>query len=218
MSRIVVFGATGYAGSRIVAEAAARGHDVIAVSRTAPYSGSAPGVRAVTGTLYDPALLAQVAAESDVLISAIPSRSHDDGAALPDALPLLVQVATEAGVRVGIVGGAGSLLVAPEGPEIRIAYADALPAEAMPEINTHAEFLQALRTTPGTFDWFFVSPALSFGAHVPGERLGHYRVGGDVLLVDEQGTSAIGGDDFATAVVDEIEVPVHRRQRFTVAY
>lgn len=218
MSRIVVFGATGYAGARIVSEAAARGHEVVAVSRTAPYSGGATGVRAVTGTLYDPVLLTQLAAEADVIISAIPSRSHDDGAALPEALPMLVQVATEAGVRVGIVGGAGSLLVAPGGPEVRVAYADVLPAVAMPEINTHAELLQALRATPDDFDWFFMSPALSFGAHVPGERLGRYRVGGDVLLVDEQGTSAIGGDDFAVAVVDEIEVPAHRRQRFTVAY
>ena len=88
----------------------------------------------------------------------------------------------------------------------------------MPEIDTLAEFLETLRTTPPDFDWFFLSPALSFGAHVPGERTGSFRIGGDVMLTDASGISAISGADYAIAFVDEIEKPVHHRQRFTVAY
>ncbi|MFA7322930.1 MAG: NAD(P)H-binding protein [Candidatus Nanopelagicales bacterium] len=218
MSRIVVFGATGYAGSRIVAEAAGRGHEVTGVSRTSGAAAPAAGVAVITGSLYDADLVRELAQHADVLISAIPSRSRDDDKSLPEALPLLVEVAQKFGVRIGIVGGAGSLLVSEGGEEVRVKFAAALPQEAMPEINTHAAFLGALRETPSDVDWFFLSPGLSFGAHVPGERLGRYRVGGDVMLVDEQGTSAIGGDDYAIALIDEIEVPAHHRQRFTVAY
>jgi uncharacterized protein len=63
-----------------------------------------------------------------------------------------------------------------------------------------------------------VSPAALYGSFNPGERLRRYRVGGDVLLTDAEGKTMIGGEDFATAILDEIDKPVHHRQRFTVAY
>lgn len=217
MSKLVVYGATGYAGSRIVAEAAGRGHAVTAVARNIADAPQIDGVTYVAGSFYDASQMLELTKGADVLISAIHA-AGSDGESILDALPSLVQVAQTNGVRVGIVAGAGSLYVSEGGEQVRVAYASALPAEAMPEINTHADFLDALRQTPADVDWFFVSPALSFGSHIPGERTGTYRVGGDVLLTDEAGLSAISGDDYAIAFVDEIETPVHHRKRFTVAY
>jgi len=217
MSKLVIYGATGYAGSRIVAEASQRGHQVIGVARNVGDAPQLEGVTYVAGTFYDALLMSELTKGADVLVSAIHA-AGSDGESILDALPALVDTAQTNGVRIGIVAGAGSLFVAEGGEQVRVAYASALPAEAMPEINTHADFLEALRQTPSDVDWFFVSPALSFGAHVPGERTGQYRVGGDVLLTDESGQSAISGDDYAIAFVDEIEKPSHHRKRFTVAY
>ena len=81
-----------------------------------------------------------------------------------------------------------------------------------------ADVLAALRETTADVDWFYLSPAASFGSYSPGEATGHYRVGGDVLLADADGNSNISGADYAKAFVDEIEQPEHRRQRFSVAY
>ncbi len=78
--------------------------------------------------------------------------------------------------------------------------------------------LDDLRASPDSLDWFLVSPAATFGAHAPGVYRGEYRVGGDVLLTDDDGNSAISGADFGAAVVDEVVEPAHRRARFTVAY
>src|SRR3546814_13242114 len=72
--------------------------------------------------------------------------------------------------------------------------------------------------SPQGVGWFLVSPAIVFGSHAPGDATGHYRVGGYVVLRDDNGVSAISGADLAVAVVDEVEKPVHHRQRFTVAY
>ena len=78
--------------------------------------------------------------------------------------------------------------------------------------------LEDLRSSDEALNWFFVSPAGGFGSYAPGEATGHYRLGGDVLLVDENGESFISGADFALALVDEIVEPKHHRSRFTVAY
>lgn len=217
MSKLVIYGGTGYAGARIVAEAASRGHEVTAVARNVADAPAINGVSYVAASFYDTTTMLDLTKDADVLVSAIHAYSAD-GESIISALPTLVEVAQRNGVRVGIVAGAGSLHVSEGGEQVRVAYAASLPAEAMPEINTHAEFLENLRKTPADVDWFFVSPGLSFGAHVPGERTGNYRVGGDVLLKDATGVSAIGGDDYAIAFVDEIETPVHHRTRFTVAY
>jgi len=215
MSRIVVFGGSGYAGQLIVAEAVKRGHEVTSVTRSEPLLTIA-GARHICGSIYDVELLAQIASDAEVFLSAVPSQSG--GQRLPDALPSLIEICTQQGIRFGVVGGAGSLLVEEKGLELRVAFADVLPEESMPEINTHAELLQKLRESPSTFDWFFLSPALSFGAHVPGEHLHTYRIGGDVMLKDPDGNSAISGRDFADAVMDEIELLTHKRARFSVAY
>lgn len=213
MAKLVVFGATGYAGSRIGAEALRRGHEVVGVAR---HAGSVPdGVEAHQGSLHDEDLVARLAKDADVIVVATPARELD-GEKLIDAVPALARIARENGVRLSFVGGASSLLVAEGGP--RLFDTPEFPDEYKEEAGNHAAVLDLLREQPEGLDWFYVSPAAEFGAWTPGERRGEFRLGGDVLLTDENGKSHIGGDDYAIAYVDEIEQPKHRRARFTVAY
>ena len=213
MAKLVVFGGTGYAGGKIGAAALRRGHEVVGVARN---TGSVPeGVEAVQGSLHDEEFVSQVTKDADVVVVATPARAID-GRKLIDAVPTLARIARENGVRLSFVGGAASLLVADGGP--RLFDTPEFPAEYKEEAGNHAEVLGLLREQPEGLDWFYVSPAAEFGAWIPGERRGEFRIGGDVLVTDENGKSHIGGDDFATAYVDEIEQPKHRRARFTVAY
>lgn len=213
MAKLVVFGGTGYAGGKIGAEALRRGHEVVGIARN---TGAVPdGVEAVQGSLHDEEFVARVAKDADVIVVATPARAID-GKKLIDAVPALARIAHENGVRLSFVGGAASLLVAEGGP--RLFDTPEFPDEYKDEAGNHAEVLGLLREQPEGPDWFYVSPAAEFGAWTPGERRGGFRVGGDILLTDENGKSHIGGDDFATAYLDEIEQPKHHRARFTVAY
>ena len=216
MARIVLFGATGYAGSRITAEALHRGHSVTAVARR--HAALDAGVRMIIGSLYDPELVNSLTARADALACAITSGPDDEGHTLPHALPIMVAAAHSNGVRIGVVGGAGSLLLSEGGAQVITKLEAIAPPDKVRDIKLHAEFLQGLRRTPEDVDWFYLSPPTGFGANAPGERRGHYRIGSEVLLTDERGNSAISGEDYAMAFVDEIERPRHRRQRFTVAY
>jgi putative NADH-flavin reductase len=213
MAKLVVFGATGYAGGKIGAEALRRGHEVVGVAR---HTGSVPdGVEAHQGSLHNEEFVAGLAKDADVFVVATPARPID-GKKLIDAVPGLVRIARENGVRLSFVGGASSLYVAEGGP--RLLDTPEFPDEYKEEAGNHAEVLYLLREQPADLDWFYVSPAAEFGAWVPGERTGEFRVGGDVLLTDENGKSFIGGDDYAIAYVDEIEQAKHNRERITVAY
>jgi len=218
MTRIHILGGTGYAGAYITHEAAKRGHQVVSFSRSRP-AEIAPGVTYTTGDASDDAFLASVFDDDpDVVISALSPRGALEGEGkLRAILRKTAGIAAERGVRFGVIGGAGSLLVEPGGP--RFVDTPAFPEIAIPEASELAGVLDDLRAFENDWlDWFLVSPAPQFGSHAPGEALGHYRVGGDVILADENGLSAISGADFAVAVVDEIEKPTHRRKRFTVAY
>jgi len=219
MARLVLFGATGYAGSRILAEATNRGHHVTAVARnieTIPTGCSS--IRTVVGSMYDPALVDELSTEADVLIVAITSGPDENGNTLPDALPNLIDAAERNQVRIAVVGGAGSLLLSEGGERVVTRLEFVAPPDKLRDVKLHIEFLEKLRQVPNDVDWFYLSPPAGFGAHVPGERLGRYRVGSDILLIDEQGNSAISGEDYAIAFLDEIERPRHHRCRFTVAY
>jgi putative NADH-flavin reductase len=133
--------------------------------------------------------------------------------------PALAQLASEAaaaGVRLGVVGGAGSLLVAEDGPTL--VDSGALPEEARAEARMMTNILSDLRSDDGSLDWFLVSPAIVFGDFAPGETLGRYRIGGDVLLPGPNGPSELSGSDFGLAFIDEIQHPAHHRQRFSVAH
>lgn len=214
MARVKVIGGTGYAGSNIVREAVTRGHDVTSYSRKLP-ENPVDGATYVTGSVLDHSFLVQAVSDADIVLEAVSPRGEMVGK-VEGVLGQLIELTRESGVRLGVVGGAASLLVAPGGPKLM--DAGSFPAEILPEAKTGEALLTALRASDQELDWFYVSPAGGFGAWVPGEATGKFRIGGDILLVDDAGESNISGADLATAVVDEIETPAHSRQRFTVAY
>jgi uncharacterized protein len=213
MATIAIFGGTGYAGGAIRDEALRRGHTVISVSRKGAEQADRPGLIPRQGNLHDPALVDHMAAEADVLAVAIRA-AEQDGVRLADLVGLLAKAAAEHGSRLGFVGGAGSLRVSEGGP--RVVDLPTFPEAHKGEALGQADVLAALRESRA--DWFYLSPAASFGSSNPGEATGRYRIGGDVLLADGDGNSNISGADYAKAFVDEIEQPEHRRQRFSVAY
>ncbi|YCN57781.1 NAD(P)-dependent oxidoreductase [Rhodococcus erythropolis] len=212
MSKIAVFGGNGFAGSAIAKEAASRGHEVTVVARSAQ---SGTDTNAVQGSVHDNTIVEQITADNDVVVVAIPAREID-GKRLLDAVTPLADAAARNGARIAVVGGAGSLLVAEGGPRVVDTpdFPDAYKGEAL----AHADVLDALRATDSNVDWFYVSPAAAFGAHAGVAPQGSFQLGGDILLTDAEGNSAIAGEDYAHAFVDEIETPAHRRQRFTVAH
>ncbi len=214
MTRITVLGGTGYAGSAIVAEAAARGHDVVAFSRSAAEK-THDNVVSVTGSALKREDLELAIADSEVVVCALaPAGELEDR--FEEVVREIAGLALARGIRLGVVGGAGSLLATPDGPEVY--DTPEFPAQFRPHSLISGTVLKALRGSDPALDWFVLSPPLGFGKWAPGEKRGTFRVGGDVLLKDDEGGSTISGADFAVALVDEIERPAHRRARFTVAY
>lgn len=213
MARITILGGTGYAGGRIAREAASRGHQVTTVSRGTP-SEPIEGVAHRTGDVTDETFLAELLDDADVVVNALAARGSMLGRVV-EVSRALVRLATEKGVRLGVVGGAGVLKVSEDGP--RLIDTDGFPEQAKPEASEMIEVLGLLENSDESLDWFYLSPAAGFGDFNPGERTGSYRIGGEVLLTDGEGGSDISGDDYALAFVDEIETPRHRRARFGVA-
>ncbi len=212
--KIVLFGATGTIGTRILKEALSRGHEVTAVSRNpSKLQIDDSRVQKVVGDVLEADDVARVAAGNDSVVSAVgPSRAGGDPKMLIDSIKSLHTGLVRAKVkRLIIVGGAGSLEVAPgklliDTPEF--------PAAWKPLASAAGEALKKIRKIDD-LDWSYLSPA---GLIEPGERTGRYRTGLEQLVVDEGGKSYISAEDYAVALLDELETPHHLRQRFTVAY
>lgn len=200
--KVALIGAGGNAGQRILAELSARGHTVLALARTPSKVPALPGVEVRALDANDAEAVQAAVAGQDAVISAIKFKEAD--------LPAMVAAIQAAGVtRFLTVGGAGSLWVT---PGVREVDGPGFPEHVKPEARAGGAFLDFLRTTQD-FDWTFLSPSRIFE---PGERLGHYRVGQDDLLFDADGRSWISMEDYALALVDELENARHVRQRFTV--
>jgi uncharacterized protein len=212
--RLVIFGASGLLGTRLVTEALDRGHGVTAVARDAARLDDRDGrVHLAAGDATDPDSVAKVAAGQQVAVSAV--TQHQAPEMLVDAARALLEGLARAGVpRLISVGGAGSLEVA---PGQRLVDTPDFHDEWKPEALAAAEALQVFQKADGDTPvaWSFVSPGALLA---PGERTGRYRLGGDRLLADETGRSHISMEDFAIAILDEVEEPKHPRQRFTAAY
>lgn len=201
---VALVGATGNVGSRLLAELLRRGHTVTAIVRNPERVPIRPGVTAKRGDVADKAGLAALLAGHDAAVSAVRFTDSDPR--------LLIGAVKAAGVpRYLVVGGAGSLEVA---PGLKLMDAPSFPAQYRPEALGGAAFLDTLRAETD-LDWTFISPSALF---VPGERTGKFRLGGDQLLTDAEGKSRISFEDFAVALVDELENPAHSRGRFTVGY
>lgn len=201
---VALIGATGHIGSRLLAELAGRGHQVSAIVRNPEKVPALPGVTAVKGDVFDRDGLAALLAGHDAVISAVHFSASDPA--------ILIAAVKQSGAkRYLVVGGAGSLEVA---PGTRLYDTPEFPAIYLDEARKGGAFLALLEQEPA-LDWTFLSPSALIQ---PGERTGKFRLGLDQLLVDANGNSAISTEDFAVALVDELEKPAHRRRRFTVGY
>ena len=214
MARITILGGTGYAGAAVVAEGQRRGHEVVAVSRTAPTSPIA-GVEYVTGSALDSGILDRVVPGSDVVVEAVSPRGDMAGQEEGLVDELIARI-TGTPTRLGVIGGASSLLVREGGPRLFDAHRP--PPEVLPEVETGMRVLETLQHSAEALDWFYLSPPAEFGAWVSAPDTGSYRLGGDILLTDDDGRSVISAADLARAIVDEIETPAHHRRRFHVAH
>ncbi|HEX7660944.1 MAG TPA: NAD(P)H-binding protein [Pseudonocardiaceae bacterium] len=212
MSTITVIGGTGFTGSRIVREAAARGHQVSALSRHAP-AEPVSGVRYVQGTWEQ---AGDLVSGADVVVVALSPRGNDTAGTVRHAYAEIGSRAAAAGARFIVIGGFSTLRPAPGAP--RFTDSGEIPAEFAAEASEMYDVLSDLQDAPAGLDWLYVSPAAEYGVQVPGKRVGSYRVGDDVALFDANGKSALSGDDFATAVVDEIETAKHHRAHISIAY
>lgn len=200
--KIAIYGATGMIGSRLAAEAVARGHEVVGVTRS---GGELPaGVSPVRGDAGDATLAAGVADAADVVFSAIgPSRTGGDRRAYLAQVRNLAE--TLGGKRLLVVGGAGSLLVDGRRLVDDPGFPDAYKGEAL----IAAEALDYFRGLGDEVNWTFISPAPVIA---PGERTGVYTLG-----LDSPAGDAVSAEDFAVALIDEVEKPAHERRRFTLA-
>ncbi|TDU79842.1 NAD(P)H-binding protein [Streptomyces sp. KS 21] len=216
MAKIALFGATGTIGALVLREALRRGHEVTAVVRD-PAKLADLGAEVLRGDVLDPHSVAEAAAGRDVVVSAIGPGSGDPGVLVTAAKSLIGGLCTldpqTPRPRVIVVGGAGSLRT-PEGPLVWQAPGVPEPVRAL--MHAHGEALDFLRTVPvEEVRWTCLSPAAQIG---PGERTGTYRLALDDLIVDEDGRSHISAEDYAVALVDEIERDAHPGLRFTIGY
>ncbi len=201
--KIALIGASGNAGTRILAELSRRGHAVTAIARHPENVPALNGVTPVKADANDVAGLAAALKQHVVVVSSVHFTASDP--------QKLIEAVHASGVgRYLVVGGAGSLEVA---PGVNLIDTPEFPVMYKAEAAAGSAFLDLLRKET-TLDWTFLSPSALF---VPGERTGKFRLGGDQLLTNEKGSS-ISFEDYAIAMVDEIEKPAHSRKRFTVGY
>jgi len=215
--KIALIGGTGFVGSAVLTELSQRGHQVSALARDTTKYRTTPGVTPVGADATDAAQVERAVAGADAVISA-----YNPGWQSPELYERFMAGtrATIAGVkrsgvkRLLVVGGAGSLFVAPgvqlmDTPEFK----SMVPPEILPGVQGAREALELIRAET-SLDWTFLSPPAKLA---PGERTGKFRVGGDNLLMNGAEPAGISVADLAVAIVDEIERPAHIRQRFTVA-
>jgi putative NADH-flavin reductase len=201
--KVAVIGATGNIGSKIVIELLTRGHDVSGITRHPEQLQPNVKFTARRGDVNE-AGLAELLAGHDAVVSAVKFQTMDPN--------ILIRAVKKTAVkRLLVVGGAGSLDVA---PGVQLIDTPDFPEGSKGEALAGREFLNILRGQR-ELDWTFLSPSAVLA---PGERTGKFRLGTDQLLVDEKGESKISIEDYAVAMVDELESPRHSRRRFTVGY
>ena len=201
--KVALIGASGNVGSRILAELTRRGHAVTAIVRHPEQVPAQPNVEARRGDASDATALSALLAGHDAVISSVRFAASDPRK--------LIDFVRASGVnRYIVVGGAGSLEVA---PGVKLMEREGFRAEYKPEAAAGGAFLDLLRQE-SELNWTFISPSALFA---PGERTGKFRIGGNQLLSNEQG-SRISFEDFAIALADELETGAHPRDRFTVGY
>lgn len=208
---IVVFGASGRVGSAIVEEALRRKHDVTAaVRRPEAFGIQHERLQVVAADVLDPASVAAAVRGHGEVISAFGPASGQENDLLKAAESLLEGLRTAGVERLIVVGGAGSLKT--ESGEWLMDTAD-FPESFRALAAAHAHAYEIY--SGSELDYTYLSPP---SALIAGRRTGQFRIGLDRLIVDEDGRSSISIEDFAVAVVDELEEGNFSRARFTVGY
>lgn len=215
--KIAVIGATGYVGNAVVQELAARGHDVTAFARNTGKVFAAPNVRAVAADVTAAGFAAQLAGFDAVVSAFNPGWTNPNiGRDFRDGYAAILAAAKSAGVPyLLIVGGAGSLYIA---PGVQVIDTPDFPKEIYDGANAARELLRDLQARDD-LNWSFISPPARLGAEAgfSEERTGKYRLGQDDLLMDGNAPAGISVADLAIAIADDVEQKAHLRQRFTVA-
>lgn len=213
--KIALIGATGMIGQRILNEALSRGHHVTAIARDPSKIAKRPNLEVKLGDVMKPETVAPALNSADVLVSSCAPPKDDPRQAI-DSVRTLTEAVTAASnaanrrIRLIMVGGAGSLEIA---PGMQLVDTPNFPEAWKPIATAHRDALAALRKT--AIDWSYFSPA---GFIQPGTRTGKYRLGTEQLVTDAKGESHISAEDYAVAMLDEIEKPQFIRKRFTAAY
>jgi len=215
---IVLYGGTGRIGARILSELLSRHHQVTAIARDPEKLTENAGLTVQQGDLADATEIAEAIAGADAVVSAYgPPDGHEEQVVrvtrqLIEAVKRVSQQASSSGhaSRLLMVGGAGSLEVA---PGVTLLDSPQFPEALRAIAEAHKRALELLRAS--SIDWTSLSPSAMIE---PGERTGKFRLAQDALLATPDGQSRISMEDFASALVDELEQPQHRRQRFTVGY
>ena len=219
MKKVVLIGASGFVGNAILNELLERGHEVTAVVRhPEKVKAENPRLSVVGMDVEDSARLTDVCKGHDAVISA-----YNPGWGNPDmyedtlrVYPKILNAVKASGTgRLLIVGGAGSLFVK---PGVRLVDTVTLPEAWLPGVKSMAKFYLETLVHEQDLDWVFFSPAANLGNLQPGVRTGKFRLGKDDLIVDEKGDSFISVEDYAMAMVDELEQKNHHKERFTIGY
>ena len=212
--KIALIGATGFVGSEVLKELLSRGHQVTALARSPEKLAGQLGLKVVKADALDAAQVAAAVEGHDAVVD-----SYNPGWSEPRIHDLFLQGTRaildgvkRAGVkRVLVVGGAGSLFVA---PGVQLVDTPHFPAEYKQGALAAREALNQIRDET-SLDWTFLSPAALLA---PGPRTGKFRIGAEELLMDGDKPAGLSVADLAVAIVDEIETPKHIRKRFTAAY
>lgn len=216
MKNVVLIGASGFVGAAILRELLNRGHKVTAIVRNPEkITAKDENLSVFKADVTETEAITNICEGKDAVISA-----YNPGWTNPniyeDTLknyPAILHAVKKAGVkRLLCVGGAGTLFCA---PGLRVVDSGAIPAEIMGGVKSLGEFCLNTLCNEKEIDWVFFSPA---GTLEPGERTGKFRLGKDDLIVDENGNSHISVEDYAVAMVDELEKPAHHCERFTIGY
>lgn len=216
MKNVVLIGASGFVGTAIMNELLLRGHKITAVVRNPQkITVNNENLAVIKADVSDTHTLVSVFKGKDAVISA-----YNPGWTNPDIYeetlrnyPLILDAVKQSGVkRLLCVGGAGTLFCA---PGLRVVDSGAIPASIMGGVKSLGEFYLNTLMNEKEVDWIFFSPA---GTLEHGNRTGKFRLGKDDLIVDENGNSHISVEDYAVAMVDELENPTHHYERFTIGY
>lgn len=210
--KIALIGATGHIGSRILKEALNRGHEITAIVRDpSKLAYNSPALKIVQGDIFDPDQISEVVKNSEVVISAFGPGMSDTDKLVKATKALINAIKASGKLRLIAVGGAGSLEV---GDGMLLVETPEFPSEWKAIAEAHKEALALYEKEIG-LDWTNISPSAMIE---PGNRTGIFRISTNKLLIDKKGTSKISMEDFAVAILNEVENPKFRKTRFTVGY